>query len=221
MQPFRTLVPRPRVFLSYAAEERDLAGHLAAALRAEGYDVFFDRARLAPGRAFGRALRSEIARCDLLVFLASPHSVGEGRYPRTELRLAERRWPSPDGRVLAVAAAPVPPRDLPPYLHQTTLLRPEGDPVAETLDAVDALLRGRRRAPARRTALAAGVALLLAVAGTALDARAPSTLARPATLPPVVVTRPPQPMDTIVVRKEDWETLVEVVSGARQMVPCP
>lgn len=220
MQPFRTLALRPRVFLSYATEERDLAGHLAVALRAEGYDVFLDRARLAPGRAFGRALRREIARCDLFVFLASPHSVGEGRYARTELRLAERRWPRPDGRVLAVAAAPVAPRDLPPYLRQTTLLRPEGDPVAETLDAVDALLRGRRAVPARRMALAAGVALLLAVAVTAMDARSPSA-STPATLPPVVVTRPAQPMDTIVVPHDTWETLVEVVSGARQQVACP
>ncbi|HEX2203458.1 MAG TPA: toll/interleukin-1 receptor domain-containing protein [Longimicrobium sp.] len=220
-QLFRALRP-PRVFVSYAAEERDVAGHLAVALRAEGYRVFVDRDGLAPGGAVQRVLRREVAACDLLVFLASPHSVAEGRYPRTELRFAERKWPAPAGRVLAVAAGAVALRDLPPYLRETVLLRPEGDLVAETLDAVEALARRLPGAPSplRRRALAAATALLLTGAAAALAERAPFADALPPTLPAVVVTRP-QPLDTLVVGRAEWRKAIEVISGTRQQVACP
>jgi hypothetical protein len=143
-----------KVFVSYASEQRDLAQRIALALTGAGIDVFFDRDDLAPAGEFNLAIRRAIHDCDLFLFVASREALAAGAYTLTELGIAQRRWPHPAQRVLTLLADSTPIAELPPYLASVTVLRVEGDAVAETVDAV-LHERDRRR---RRWRWAAGAA---------------------------------------------------------------
>ena len=121
-----------RLFLSYPSEERDCAERLRLALEAEGHDVFQDRSDLRSGESFHEPLRAAMQAADLLVFLVTPASVAPGSYCRSELAVAQQRWRRPSGHVLPVMLKDVPIAALPAYLQAVTLLRTEGDLVAET-----------------------------------------------------------------------------------------
>jgi N-acetylmuramoyl-L-alanine amidase len=151
-----------RVFISYAGEQYAEAEELAHRLRAAGYRAFLDRHDLEEGRAFDERIRERIGRSDLFIFLVSPQSVQDGSYARSELKFAAERWPAPGGRVLGVEVAPTDFSRLPRYLGTVTVLRPEGNAVAETL----AHVADHRRKLRRRdwVAAAAAVALLAAAA---------------------------------------------------------
>lgn len=125
-----------RLFLSYPSEERDTADRLRLALEAEGHEVFQDRSDLRSGESFHEPLRAAMQAADLLVFLVTPASVAAGSYCRSELAVAQQRWRRPSGHVLPVMLKDVPIAALPAYLQAVTLLRPEGDLVAETVQAV-------------------------------------------------------------------------------------
>jgi len=134
-----------RVFLSYASEQRDLATRLALALRGMGINVFFDRDALHAGDAFDLRIRKAILRCHSFIFLASRQSLQVGAYPLSELGVAERRWPSPKGKLLTVSVDDTPIEALPAYLRAVSVLEPKGDIVAEVLDAVARLKKQRLR----------------------------------------------------------------------------
>jgi len=156
-----------RIFVSYSSRQRDLCERLRLALEADGrHEVFVDRAELAPGAPFDETLRHGIASCDLFLFLISPDSVAAGSYARAELSMAQARWRHPAGHVLPVMAAPTPKDDIPPYLRAVTILEPQGDAVAETAAAVEALQRrGRWRRTVPALASGIGLAVLLGVGG--------------------------------------------------------
>lgn len=160
--------PRLRVFLSHAAHDDVVSERIDLALREAGHDVFFDRESLAAGEGYHQRIRDEIARADLVVFLVSTSSLREGSYCRTEMEIAEARWPHPHGRVLPVLLEALPSSSLPAYVTAVTYLAPRGNVVADTLEAVERLARPLRR---RRRTLA-GLALLAcaAVAGVPLVA---------------------------------------------------
>jgi hypothetical protein len=124
------------IFLSYASEQRDTAEAVHLGLQGAGHAVFFDRDALpASGNYLARIAR-EIGRADLLVFLVSPQSVAAGRYTLSELDVARRRWPHPQGRVLPVMVAPTPMASVPAYLRAVTVLEPRGNLVADVVHAV-------------------------------------------------------------------------------------
>ncbi len=131
------------VFLSYASEQRAVAGDIALALRGEGHSVFFDRSALPEGEAYNARIREAIDACDLFVFLVSPQAVSAGRYTLTELRFAETRWPSPAGRLLPVMVQPTDRAALPAYLRAVAILRPAGNIAAEVVAAVNRALNPR------------------------------------------------------------------------------
>lgn len=133
---------RLKIFLSYAAEQLGLADRLHLTLVNAGHDVFFDRTSLPPGRDYNPAILSALRGCDLVVFLVSPESVEPGAYSLTELRLAREIWSAPEGHILPVMVADTPISSIPPYLRAVSILRPEGDLVAETYAAIDALTSG-------------------------------------------------------------------------------
>jgi tetratricopeptide (TPR) repeat protein len=149
------------IFISYASEQRTLAEEIALALRAEGYQAFFDRAELADGDAYNAPLREAIRGCDLLVFLVSPEAVKEGRYTLTEIGFAEEKWPSPAGHVLPVMAEPTEAASIPPYLRAVVMLRPTGSIPAEVVAAVERLSKPRWLRLVRRVALPVGVLVLV------------------------------------------------------------
>ena len=127
------------VFLSYSSSDSELAERLAYSLRDEGYSVFFDRTSLPPGEGYHSRIRSAIDRCNLFIFLISRESVSRGSYALTELGIAQHKWASPSGRILPVMVSEVDFDTLPPYLNAVTVLRPQGDLVAEVMAAVSRL----------------------------------------------------------------------------------
>jgi len=114
-----------RIFLSYASEDRTRIEPIRLALVGQGHDIFYDREDLKPGEAFDAKIRSAIERCDLFVCFLTPHTVDAGSYTLNELLVAQRKWPSADGRVLPVILAEVPRKDIPAYLRSVTCLTPK------------------------------------------------------------------------------------------------
>ncbi len=151
-----------QIFLSYAGEHRSTGDAIALRLRESGHEVFFDKDDLPAAESYDDRIRRALEHSDLLVFLVSPESVAHGSYCLTEMELARARWKSPSGHVLPVMIAPTPFEDIPEYLKAVTILRPEGNVVAETDVAVEKLTR--HRGNWRRLAIPA-VALLAVVVG--------------------------------------------------------
>ncbi len=170
-----------KIFLSYASERKALAEPIALALRSRGYAVFFDRDDLLPGETYHDQIDRSIAAADIMIFGISPESVGKGRYTLTEIKLARRKWRTPQGHVLPVVLAPTPVDLIPTYLREVSFLEAEGNLVAEVAAEVGTLLEAierRRRYGAGRKVrsallIAAGTTTLavggLLVAPTAFD----------------------------------------------------
>jgi tetratricopeptide (TPR) repeat protein len=156
-----------RIFISYSSKYQDICDRLQLALEANGrHEVFVDRSELTPGRPFDETLRKGIEDCDLLLFLISPESVAPGSYALAEMGIAKKRWRHPGGHLLPVKVAPTPKEAIPAYLRAVTILEPQGDVVAETVAAVDAIPLAPRRG--RVLAMLAAVIVLagaLAIAG--------------------------------------------------------
>jgi len=148
-----------RVFISYTSEQRQLAERLTLGLRNEGHAVFFDKETLPAGASFDDRIRAALRRSHIFLFLVSHASLQEGAYAQTELNLARRRWPNPAGKVLPVLTEQIAVEELPPYLRAVSVLAPQGDLVADVLDAIERLSRERRLGIARRV-VAAAVLLL-------------------------------------------------------------
>src|SRR5262245_22248345 len=152
-----------RIFLSYASEDRARIEPIRYALAEQGHNVFYDREDLKPGEAFDSKIRSAIERSDLFICFLTPYTVDAGSYTLSELSVAERMWPKPDGRVLPVILADVPRKDIPAYLRSITCLTPVGNVTASVSDAVHVLAKAHNRRRTRRIAVWA-VALLLPAA---------------------------------------------------------
>lgn len=148
-----------KIFLSYSSSDRTIAERLAYSLRDEGHSVFFDRVSLPAGEGYDSRIRYAIDSCNLFIFLISPESVAIGSYALTELKIAQSKWDNPSGNVLPVLVSEKDLENLPPYLLAVTVLRPQGDSVAEVVAAVSAVRRRRRRTIAQRAVLL--LALLL------------------------------------------------------------
>jgi hypothetical protein len=128
-----------QIFLSYAAEDRDLAEPVAFALRARGHKVFFDRDDLPAGAEYDMRIEKAVEQSALFVFLLSPNSIAKGRFTLTELEFARRKWRNADGHVLPVMVRPVPFEEIPNFLKSVTVLEPQGNIAAEVGAAVDPL----------------------------------------------------------------------------------
>lgn len=134
-----------KIFLSYASDDRNLAKDIQARLRQHGHDVFFDEDALKPSDGYDKMIRHRIAKSDVMVFLCSRSSLAEGRYTLTELEMAERLWPNPEGRVLPVLVGDVTFDDLPSYLKGLSAYRYKGDPVSEVTHLAEEMVFTRRR----------------------------------------------------------------------------
>lgn len=88
----QTGLPPPKVFLSYASEDRPAAKILRDALPAYGVEVWYDESGLAGGDAWDKKIRQQIRECDFFmpVISAQTEARHEG-YFRREWRLAVER----------------------------------------------------------------------------------------------------------------------------------
>jgi TolB-like protein len=84
--------PNKAVFLSYASQDAEAAQNLCNALRAAGFEVWFDQSELRGGDAWDASIRRQIKSCALFIPVISrnTHSRGEG-YFRLEWKLAVDR----------------------------------------------------------------------------------------------------------------------------------
>ena len=157
-----------RIFLSYSRADQKIAEQIAGNLKQAGHEVFFDRHSIKVAEDFNRVIWNRIQKAQLFVYLISPNSVRAGSYTLTELELAEKKWPSPENRVLAVTIAPTDLGQIPVYATLVDMLQPEGNVAAEVRTAVNALNKRYRVANLwRSTAIMAALVLagVLAVQG--------------------------------------------------------
>ena len=88
----RASTPAGAVFLSYASEDAAAAERIAAALRAAGIEVWFDKSELRGGDAWDRQIRQQIHSCRLFIPVISSHTDARDEgYFRREWRLAVER----------------------------------------------------------------------------------------------------------------------------------
>jgi hypothetical protein len=158
-----------RIFICHAHEQADLAATLATRLRVERHRPFLDTERLRPSRGFDQPIRDAIAACDLFLFLISPDSARPG-YARSELKLAQDRWPDPSGRVLPVMVEATSLDLIPPYVRAINILKPEGDVVAEIVADVARRDRHRQRRFRALSTVGALVVLGAGIASVSLNA---------------------------------------------------
>ena len=157
-----------RIFLSYSRADLKIAEQIAGNLKQAGHEVFFDRHSIKVAEDFNRVIWNRIQKAQLFVYLISPNSVRAGSYTLTELELAEKKWPSPEHRLLAVTIAPTELGQIPVYATLVDMLQPEGNVAAEVRTAVNALNKRYRVANLwRSTAIMAALVLagILAVQG--------------------------------------------------------
>jgi formylglycine-generating enzyme required for sulfatase activity len=165
-----------RIFLSYASEDRPAADAIRLALEGDGHDVFFDREDLPPGEEFHSRIRRGIEESELIIFLVSPKTLDAGSYTLTEISIAEKTWPKPDGRILPVLLEQVKTQELPAYLRAVTFLQTPGNVPAEVADAVDRISRARRRQRLRKIVpIALGCVLAAAAGAWYFSSRGPSS----------------------------------------------
>lgn len=77
------------VFVSYASEDRELAGKLSSALGAQGWSVWWDRNIIA-GQAFDHAIERELETAKSVVVLWSKHSIAS-EWVKSEAAVAAER----------------------------------------------------------------------------------------------------------------------------------
>jgi DNA polymerase III delta prime subunit len=157
-----------QLFLSYAAEDRQIGEQIYLALLGAGHHVFFDRESLPPGGDYHARIRSAVKESDVLLFLVSPDSVVDGSYALTELKYARNKWPHPKDKVIPVILRSTVWDKIPNYLKSVTVLEPEGNIAAEVVNAV-ADLEGRNPPDSEAPRSKVAAALLKEVKGEVTD----------------------------------------------------
>jgi formylglycine-generating enzyme required for sulfatase activity len=153
-----------KIFLSYASEDRALIEPIYLVLRAQRHKVFFDRADLPPGEEYDSRIRQAIEASHLLIFFLSPASLDAGSYTLTELRIAQKNWEHPAGKILPVLLRGIELDRVPPYLKSVTFLEPEGNLTATVADEVHRIAVTRRRRLLKNGAKGLAAAVVIAIA---------------------------------------------------------
>lgn len=150
-----------KIFVSYPRSHSEIASDLVARLRAENHEVFIDASSLPPGESYDTQIRDSIQDCELFVSLFAGDSLRTGTYSRTEMKFAAEKWPNPSGNVLPVALDEEAMNNIPSYLKSVTVMRPEGEIVADVIAEVTKIARR----PMRKVLGLAKLAGILIVAG--------------------------------------------------------
>lgn len=96
-----------RVFLCYAAKDRETVAHYAALLRAGGADVFMDVTSVGPGEHWEERITQEIAESDVFMLFWS-RAAAESAWVEREWRLALSLGHEPFIRPVLLDMAPIP-----------------------------------------------------------------------------------------------------------------
>lgn len=143
----RTSEERARIFLSYAAPDREFVAKVAARLRAGGLEVFFDRQSelQTQSRPFD-AVQEAIRNCDLFVLFLSGSFRDEGS-ALTDLRFAEALWADPSVKILLIAWGDFEMGKLPAYLRTLPVQSIEGDLAENAYDSISKRVSARSVPP--------------------------------------------------------------------------
>lgn len=115
-----------KVFLSHAAEDRDLVRELTAGLAAAGHEVWSPDLNLFPGDNWGLEVGKALEKADALVVLISPEAVASPWFAREiEYALGSKRF---ENRLLPVVVRPT--DDIPWILRRFQMVTGEGDAAA-------------------------------------------------------------------------------------------
>ncbi len=82
------MIHMPRIFISYSKQDDEFVRYLAALLRDQGFDVWYD-AELNPGEDWWTVLEKEIHACDAFLVIMTPQA-RQSRWVLRELLLAEK-----------------------------------------------------------------------------------------------------------------------------------
>lgn len=173
-----------RIFLSYPSEEHATVEQVALALRNSGHHVFLDKDDLPPGLDFNEQISKAIDSSDMMIFFITPESVGDGRFTRSELAFARKRWPGPAGKVLPVMLRQTSMDAVPAYLKSVHIFEPQGNLAAEVRSEVaryGGVAKASKLSAWSRPVAVIGLGIL-AVAG-AFAALTPSTVPLPVAPP--------------------------------------
>lgn len=119
----------PNVFLSYTSSDLATAEQLYFSLKHNHCNVFFDRSTLSVGEEYNMAIYKAVRCSDVFVFLISNSSIKPKKYTLTELKYASTQ---PNLKLIPVLLDETTVFDnIPAYAKSVTILRPEGNLVAE------------------------------------------------------------------------------------------
>lgn len=130
------------IFLSYASEDFSVAQQLYFALVNLKHRVFFDKQSLKPGEEFNFEIIDNIRESDFAILLLSQDFLSEGSYCRTELKIIQSNWPIPSGKIFPVIIREISFDILPDYIKSVTVLKPDGNLIAETVRIIQDKLLG-------------------------------------------------------------------------------
>ncbi len=100
---------RPRVFIAYAKEDREVAERLYRELTAAGFDPWMDSVKLLPGQNWPRAIEAAIETSDFFIACFSENSARKRGGFQAEIRYAldcARRMPLDDIFIVPIRLNP-------------------------------------------------------------------------------------------------------------------
>ncbi len=130
------------IFICHASEDKSTAQRISHALINVNHEVFFDEKNLSASEDYHPTISKAINECNIFIFLITKNSLRPGKFALTELKLIEKRWPKPAGKVLPVNLDGTLPSEFPPYISAIVGLTVCGDAAAEVRAEVDRLYKG-------------------------------------------------------------------------------
>lgn len=125
-----------RVFVSHSSDAKEFAENLTHRFEAAGISCFLDKKALPAGQAYDERLAQAVRRSAVFLFVISGRTAELSTYARTELNIAVEA----KRRILGVRVPGFPDVKPPPAVLSTTMVPPDGEPIAEALQRVQKLL---------------------------------------------------------------------------------
>ncbi len=91
-----------RLYIAHELEDSSFATDVESALKGAGHKVFRRAGTLEAGKSIADQTRRTLARCDFLIFIASPASVAAGKVSLSDLVMAHEKWRDPKGRIVVL-----------------------------------------------------------------------------------------------------------------------
>ncbi|MEN8131340.1 MAG: SUMF1/EgtB/PvdO family nonheme iron enzyme [Pseudomonadota bacterium] len=138
---------KPSIFLSSAGVDRELVTRIAAGLRSEGADIWWDQSGIGWGDNWVETLNHELSRCSAYIILIGNSAIH--RWVKAELWLAFKHHFEYDLPILPVLLAGVDPQGIPPFLSSIRIEHLPSRPTANDFAALVSVLQHsgpRRRA---------------------------------------------------------------------------